>query len=217
MFDQSPPAGRGRGCQSGRGRRPGQPMDAQAPRSQLAAALARVAAGDRAALRLSAEDRARLEAEGRKPHWRFKLEERAVEFVDLVRGAQSVDETSQSDPVLIRAITTDTGDREGQFDRDTLPSTGIARATGPDTLLYANGPLWRTQRKLAASPFGKTTLFQPEVFHEFAASFRETVRARLGVLRAHLQQSGKSSVQLPLEPEIKAVMLEMLANNFFGA
>ncbi|MGE0151379.1 MAG: glutamate--tRNA ligase [Reyranellaceae bacterium] len=58
---------------------------------------------DRAALRLGAEDRARLEAEGRRPHWRFRLEERAVEFVDLVRGAQSVDETSQSDPVLIRA------------------------------------------------------------------------------------------------------------------
>lgn len=58
---------------------------------------------DRAALRLGAADRARLEAEGRRPHWRFRLEERAVEFVDLVRGAQAVDETSQSDPVLIRA------------------------------------------------------------------------------------------------------------------
>ncbi len=58
---------------------------------------------DRAALRLSAADRARLEAEGRRPHWRFRLEERAVEFVDLVRGAQSVDGASQSDPVLIRA------------------------------------------------------------------------------------------------------------------
>jgi glutamyl-tRNA synthetase len=58
---------------------------------------------DRAALRLSDQDRARLEGEGRKPHFRFKLEERAVEFVDLVRGAQSVDETSQSDPVLVRA------------------------------------------------------------------------------------------------------------------
>jgi glutamyl-tRNA synthetase len=58
---------------------------------------------DRAALRLSEQDRARLEGEGRKPHFRFKLEERAVEFVDLVRGAQSVDETSQSDPVLVRA------------------------------------------------------------------------------------------------------------------
>ena len=60
------------------------------------------------------------------------------------------------DPAIIRAITTDTGERPGQFDRDTLPSTGIARATGQDTLLFANGVSWRTQRKLAASPFGKT-------------------------------------------------------------
>src|SRR5262245_41757429 len=76
------------------------------------------------------------------------------------------------DPAIIRAITAETGDRAGQFDRDTLPSTGIARATGRDTLLYSNGPLWRRQRKLAASPFGKTTLFQPEMFHEFGQTFR---------------------------------------------
>ena len=121
------------------------------------------------------------------------------------------------DPAMIRAIAAETGDRDGQFDRDTLPSTGIARATGSDTLLFANGPLWRRQRKLAASPFGKTTLFQPEMFHEFAATFRGTIVRRLGVLREHLQSSGKSSVRVPLEPEIKAVMLEMLANNFFSA
>ncbi|MGE0661332.1 MAG: glutamate--tRNA ligase [Reyranellaceae bacterium] len=58
---------------------------------------------DRAALRLTDADRARFEAEGRRPHWRFKLEARHVEFVDLVRGAQQVDEASQSDPVLVRA------------------------------------------------------------------------------------------------------------------
>lgn len=58
------------------------------------------------------------------------------------------------DPGMIRAILTATGDGEGQFDRDTLPSTGIARATGKDTLLFANGPFWRRQRKVAASPFG---------------------------------------------------------------
>lgn len=121
------------------------------------------------------------------------------------------------DPALIRAIATDTGDGPGQFDRDTLPSTGIARATGPDTLLYANGALWKKQRKLAASPFGKTTLFQPEAFHEFAATFRTTVVERLGVLREHLRKSGQTSVQLRLEPEIKAVMLELLVVNFFGA
>lgn len=120
------------------------------------------------------------------------------------------------DPGLMRAILTETGDGAGQFDRDTLPSTGIARATGKDTLLFANGPIWRRQRKLAASPFGKTTLFQPEMFHEFEATFRHTVTQRLSVLRAHLQNTGQRSIQVLLEPEIKAVMLELLTNNFFG-
>jgi cytochrome P450 len=121
------------------------------------------------------------------------------------------------DPGVIRAITTDTGDGAGQFDRDTLPSTGIARATGENTLLFANGPLWRRQRKLAASPFGKTSLFQPERFHEFAATFRRTVRERLEALREHLASSGQQRVRIALEGEVKAVMLEMLTNNFFGA
>ncbi|QDU27345.1 putative bifunctional P-450 [Anatilimnocola aggregata] len=120
------------------------------------------------------------------------------------------------DPQIIRAITTETGDKPGQFDRDTLPSTGIARATGNDTLLYSNGAIWKSQRKLAASPFGKTTLFQPEMFHEFAETFRHTVLKRLEVLRQHLLSSGEKSVRIPLEPEIKAVMLEMLTNSFFG-
>ena len=121
------------------------------------------------------------------------------------------------DPGVIRAITTETGDREGQFDRDTLPSTGIARATGKDTLLFANGSMWRRQRKIAASPFGKTTLFQPEMFHEFEVTFRHTVAERLNALRSHLKNSGLAKAQVKLEPEIKTVMLEMLTNNFFGA
>lgn len=58
---------------------------------------------DRAALNLTAEERARLEAEGRKPHWRFKLETRDVAWEDLVRGRQHVDASSLSDPVLVRA------------------------------------------------------------------------------------------------------------------
>jgi len=121
------------------------------------------------------------------------------------------------DPAIIRAITHNTGDKPGQFDRDTLPSTGIARATGPDTLLFANGELWRRQRKLAASPFGKTTLFQPEMFHEFAETFRATVMERLDLLRNHLQSTGQDCLTIELEPEIKVVMLEMIVNNFFGA
>jgi cytochrome P450 len=121
------------------------------------------------------------------------------------------------DPGLIRAITTATSDQPGDFDRDTLPSTGIARATGADTLLYSNGPLWKRQRKLAAPPFGKTTLFQPEMFHEFEATFRHTVSERLDALRQYLATSGHHDYRVQLEPEVKAVMLEMLANNFFGA
>ena len=120
------------------------------------------------------------------------------------------------DPELIRAITIDTGDQPGQFDRDTLPSTGIARATGKDSLLYANGAEWRKQKKLAMPPFGKTSLYQPEQFSEFEETFRHTIRQRLDVLEQHLQNKAEP-VQVALEPEIKAIMLEMLTNNFFGA
>jgi glutamyl-tRNA synthetase len=58
---------------------------------------------DRAALSLTDADRAALEAEGRKAHWRYKLSGKRVEFDDLVRGHQSIDTASLSDPVLIRA------------------------------------------------------------------------------------------------------------------
>ena len=57
---------------------------------------------DRAGLALGDEDRAKLEAVGRTAHWRFKLSERTVVFADLVRGEQSFNLTSVSDPVLIR-------------------------------------------------------------------------------------------------------------------
>ncbi len=121
------------------------------------------------------------------------------------------------DPGLIRAILAATGDRDGQFDRDTLPSTGIARATGQDTLLFGNGSLWRRHRKVSAAPFGKTALFQIDVFCEFEDKFRSTARQRLAVLRKHLSQAESSQLQIAVEPEIKALMLEMLVSCFFGA
>jgi len=58
---------------------------------------------DRAALALSEAEKARLESEGRRPHWRFKLSGGRSAWTDLVRGPQEIDEASQSDPVLIRA------------------------------------------------------------------------------------------------------------------
>ncbi len=57
---------------------------------------------DRAALNMSDEDRERFEKEGRRPHWRFKLDHTRVVWKDLVRGEQSVDAGSFSDPVMIR-------------------------------------------------------------------------------------------------------------------
>ncbi|MEL8056239.1 MAG: glutamate--tRNA ligase [Pseudomonadota bacterium] len=58
---------------------------------------------NRAALDLTDEDKAKLEAEGRKPHWRFKLSGERVVWNDLVRGEQAIETSSLSDPVLIRA------------------------------------------------------------------------------------------------------------------
>lgn len=57
---------------------------------------------DRAALELTEAEKAAYEAEGRRPHWRFKLEGKRVAWEDLARGHAEVDTASMSDPVLIR-------------------------------------------------------------------------------------------------------------------
>ncbi len=68
---------------------------------------------DRASLKLSKDEIAALEAAGRKPHWRFRLpntdgvhgsapQPTIVTWNDLIRGDQTVDLGSLSDPVLIR-------------------------------------------------------------------------------------------------------------------
>ncbi len=58
---------------------------------------------DRAALALTDAERAAFAAEGRATHWRYKLSGKRVEWDDVVRGHQSIDTGSLSDPVLIRA------------------------------------------------------------------------------------------------------------------
>jgi glutamyl-tRNA synthetase len=67
---------------------------------------------DRAALKLTDEEKAELEAQGKRPHWRFLLPNFAedpfttqrseIRFDDVMRGEQTVDLASMSDPVLIR-------------------------------------------------------------------------------------------------------------------
>jgi glutamyl-tRNA synthetase len=58
---------------------------------------------DRAALALTDADRARLEADGVRPHWRFRLAPSAIEWDDLIRGPQRFDAPVMSDPVVRRA------------------------------------------------------------------------------------------------------------------
>lgn len=68
---------------------------------------------DRAGLKLTDAERAVFEAEGRRPHWRFRLANSEagtlnplptiVSWNDLIRGDQTVDVGSLSDPVVIRA------------------------------------------------------------------------------------------------------------------
>lgn len=59
---------------------------------------------DRAALALADADKAKFEAEGIRPHWRFRLDHDAmIEWDDLVRGPQRFDPKTMSDPVVRRA------------------------------------------------------------------------------------------------------------------
>jgi glutamyl-tRNA synthetase len=59
---------------------------------------------DRAALSLTEAERAAFEAEGRRPHWRFRLDhDSAIEWDDAIRGPQHFNPAAISDPVVRRA------------------------------------------------------------------------------------------------------------------
>lgn len=58
---------------------------------------------DREGLSLTKEQIHHYEQEGRRPHWRFKLNPGKIEWTDLIRGPVSFDTADISDPVLVRA------------------------------------------------------------------------------------------------------------------
>ncbi|MDI1296113.1 MAG: glutamate--tRNA ligase [bacterium] len=59
---------------------------------------------DRGALSLTPDQIAAYEAEGRQPHWRFKLDHgQPIAWTDLIRGDQHFDPKLLSDPVIRRA------------------------------------------------------------------------------------------------------------------
>lgn len=96
-------------------------------------------------------ERAALEAEGRKAHWRFKLPNHEegdihalkrtdVTWTDLVRGEQSVDLASMSDPVLIR------GDGTYLY---TLPSCVDDLEMGVTTIIRGDDHVTNTGAQIA--------------------------------------------------------------------
>ena len=57
---------------------------------------------DRSALSLSQDEIKNLILSGKKPHWRFKLDDKKIEWQDLIKGKVSFDSKNLSDPILIR-------------------------------------------------------------------------------------------------------------------
>lgn len=113
----------------------------------------------REALKLTDEERQALEAEGRKPHWRFLLpnfesdpfspKRTEIHWDDVVRGPQTVDLASMSDPVLVR--------EDGSF-LYTLPSVvddidlGITHVIRGDDHVTNTGAQIALFRALGAEP-----------------------------------------------------------------
>jgi len=57
---------------------------------------------DRGALKLTDDEKKKFEAEGRRPHYRFKLEAEDITWDDLIRGPQKFNGAYLSDPILFR-------------------------------------------------------------------------------------------------------------------
>lgn len=71
-------------------------------RRKLQLAMKKPPVYDRAALKLTDEEKKAYEDAGRTPHWRFKLADEDTSFDDLIHGPTRIDPHSLSDPVLIR-------------------------------------------------------------------------------------------------------------------
>ncbi len=57
---------------------------------------------NRAGLKLTDQQKAKYDAEGRKPHYRFLLNDEEMSWNDMIRGNVSMRATTMSDPVLLR-------------------------------------------------------------------------------------------------------------------
>jgi glutamyl-tRNA synthetase len=112
---------------------------------------------DRSALKLDDAARAKLEAEGRKPHWRFKLSGDTVTWTDVIHGPVSIATGTISDPVVMRedgtflyVLTSPVDDAElgvshiirgDDHVTNTAAQIDIIRALGHEPPMFAHMPL----------------------------------------------------------------------------
>jgi cytochrome P450 len=120
------------------------------------------------------------------------------------------------DPVLIREICVETANK-GDFDRDTLPTQGIGRVVGQENLLYAQGETWQRHKGAAVRPLGTRAVQTEAVFHDLEATIKRALHPQIEELADRVHRSPESWVRMKLEPDIQAVMLNILVNVLFGA
>lgn len=163
---------------------------------------------DRAALKLTAEEKAAFEEEGRMPHWRFLLpnfeadpfttRRTEVHWDDLVRGRQTVDLASISDPVLAR------GDGSWLY---TLPSVVDDIDMGVSHIIRGDDHVTNTGVQLALfEALGATA---PEFGHHnlLTTATGEGLSKRLGSL------SIKSLAEDGLEPMAVASLATLIGGS----
>ncbi len=83
---------------------------------------------DRGMLALTGKQRHDAEAGGKRPHWRFKLSGRTLEWHDLILGPQRAVLSAVSDPILVRGDGTPTPILAGVVDDIAYGTTHIIRS-----------------------------------------------------------------------------------------
>jgi glutamyl-tRNA synthetase len=169
---------------------------------------------DRAALALSDADRAKLESEGRRPHWRFKLSHTKVAWQDLLHGRVEIDTSTLSDPVLIR--------EDGRF-LYTLPSVVDDMDFGVSHIIRGEDHVTNTAPQIEI--FEALGAAVPQFAHYplFIAAGGDVLSKRIGSLSLRaLRDDGVESLALatyvakigtsdPVEPHLS---MESLAAEF---
>jgi cytochrome P450 len=120
------------------------------------------------------------------------------------------------DPELIRTITVGTANA-GDFDRDTLPTQGIARVVGGSNLLFAQGEVWKKHRAAAARVFGAGTFNTPDVYRDMEQAIRRAAEPQVEELARRVKASPTGRCRIRLEPDVQAVMLNVIVNVLFGS